>query len=206
MNRLLFIPLAMLLAGTAQAAGDAAAGQAKAAICAACHGIDGNSAVPQWPKLAGQHADYIAAQTRMVRDGQRQVVEMTGIVMGLSDQDIDDIAAYYAGQALQPGVADESLVQTGERIYRAGNAKSGVPACTACHGPTGQGNPAASYPAVGGQHATYMQSRLEKYRNGQVNGDKDPYSPQMVNVAKNLTDEEIQAVSSYMQGLHRIQD
>ncbi|MCG8465634.1 MAG: cytochrome c4 [Xanthomonadales bacterium] len=202
MNRVLLLALALAFTGAAQAAGDAAAGQSKAAVCAACHGADGNSAVPQWPKLAGQHADYIANQVRMVRDGDRQIVEMVGIVAGLSDQDIDDISAYYASQTIKPGSADEAKVALGEKIYRAGNAESGVPACMACHGPTGQGNPASGYPAVAGQHDAYLSNRLQKYRNGQVNGAEDPYSPQMVTVAKELTDEEISAVASYMQGLH----
>ena len=205
MNPVLLLILALAFTGAAHAAGDAAAGQSKAAVCAACHGADGNSVVAQWPKLAGQNPDYVARQVRMVRDGQRQIVEMVGVVAGLSDQDIDDIAAYYAGQSIQPGAADEALVKLGESIYRAGNADSGVPACIACHGPTGQGNPAAGYPAVAGQHGAYMGSRLKKYRTGQVNGGEDPYSPQMVSVAEALSDEEIDAVSSYMQGLHRAQ-
>lgn len=205
MIRLLSLSLAIMLAffGSAQAEGDAAAGQAKAATCAACHGIDGNSVVPQWPKLAGQDAEYLARQTRLIRDGRRQVVEMAGIVIGLSDQDIADIAAYFQSQTLKPGVADESLVALGEKIYRAGNEKTQVVACMACHGPTGQGNPAAGYPAVAGQHASYLRGRLEKYRNGQTAGGDDPYGPQMVAVAGALSDEEIAAVTSYMEGLHR---
>ena len=203
MTRFMILLLLVLLTVTAQAEGDATAGQAKAAVCAACHGMDGNSTVAQWPKLAGQHADYIARQTRMVRDGQREVVEMVGIVAGLSDQDIADISAYFAAQPIKPGVADDTMAAKGEKIYRAGNSATGVPACIACHGPTGKGNPSAGYPLVAGQHATYLQSRLQKYRNGQTNGEQDPYSPQMVTVAANMTDEEIAAVASYMEGLHR---
>lgn len=206
MNRVLLLALALsasgLFMGAAQAAGDAASGQAKAAVCAACHGPDGNSVVPQWPKLAGQHEDFLARQVRMIRDGQRTVVEMTGIVAAMSDQDIADVSAYFAAQKIQPGSADEKLVSQGEAIYRAGNAKTGVPACMACHGPTGQGNPASGYPAVAGQHSMYLSSRLQKYRNGQTNGEADPYSPQMVTVASALSDDEIAAVASYMQGLH----
>ncbi|GAB4184716.1 MAG: c-type cytochrome [Wenzhouxiangellaceae bacterium] len=203
MMRFMILLLLVLLTVTAQAEGDATAGQAKAAVCAACHGMDGNSTVAQWPKLAGQHADYLARQTRMVRDGQREVVEMVGIVAGLSDQDIADIAAYFSAQQIKPGVADDDLVAKGEKIYRGGNSATGVPACIACHGPTGQGNPSAGYPVIAGQHATYLQSRLQKYRNGQTHGEQDPYSPQMVTVAANMTDDEITAVASYMEGLHR---
>jgi cytochrome c553 len=190
------LPLAVV------AAGDPEAGEAKSAICAACHGVDGNSVVSAWPKIAGQHAEYIARQTRMVRDQQRVVPEMYPMVMNLTDEDIDDIAAYYAEQTLQPGVADEALVELGQKIYQAGNADSGVPACAACHGPAGNGILGAQYPVVRAQHADYTISRLNRYRNGEANGGGDPYSAIMVGVAGNLTDEEITAVASYIEGLH----
>ena len=119
------------------AEGDAAAGQAKSATCAACHGVDGNSAVPNWPKLAGQHEQYLARQIALIQSGKRPVPEMMGIVMGLSGEDIADLAAHFSAQQSSGGVADEVKVAPGERIFRAGNADSGVPACMACHGPAG---------------------------------------------------------------------
>jgi cytochrome c553 len=187
----------------AVAVGDPEAGEQKSAVCAACHGMDGNSEIPEWPKLAGQHADYAARQTRMVRDQVRDIPEMYPMVMDLSDQDIADIAAFYAQQNLQPGVADEELVELGRRVYHDGNHESGVPACAACHGPSGEGIPGAYYPVIRAQHADYTADRLERYRAGETNGDDDPFSTMMVGVAARLTDEEINAVSSYIEGLYR---
>ena len=189
----------------ALADGDAAAGQTKSAICAACHGADGNSMVPQWPKLAGQHAAYVSRQTALIQSGARPVPEMAGIVAGLTEQDFADIAAFYAEQTLKPGVADENLVALGERIYRAGNADSGVPACMSCHGPVGEGNPLTAYPAVAGQHAVYTASMLNRFRDGERWGDDDASSGIMAEVADDLTDAEIEAVASYIEGLYGTQ-
>lgn len=195
--------LSMFAATTALAEGDPAAGEAKSMVCAACHGTDGNSAVPMWPKIAGQHEQYLVRHINLIRSNDRPVPEMLGIASTLSDQDVLDLSAYYASQTMSPGVADESLVELGEAIYRAGNAESGVPACAACHGPTGAGNPYVGYPWVAGQHATYTASMLNKYRDGTVWGEGDANSAVMVGVAKGLTDEEIAAVSSYIEGLYR---
>ena len=192
----------LLISLPAFRAGHPAAGQAKSAICAACHGVDGNSAVPTWPKIAGQHEQYLARQIRLIKSGARMVPEMAGITPGLSEQDIDDLAAYFAAQTGQGGVADESLVELGERIYRAGNAESGVPACMACHGPAGEGNPLSGYPALAGQHATYTAKMLTRFRAGDNWGEKDASSQVMNGSAAELTDEEIQAVASYIEGLH----
>ncbi len=192
----------MALAGPV-GVGDPEAGEQLAASCAACHGSDGNSSVSAWPKIAGQHEDYAARQTRLVRDGLRDVPEMIPFVMNLSDQDIADIAAFYATQSLEPGVADEDLVDLGRRIYMDGNRQTGVPACAACHGPAGEGVLGSHYPVVRAQHADYSADRLRRYRAGEINGDDDPYSLMMVGVAARLTDEEIEAVSSFMEGLHR---
>ncbi|MEM1080634.1 MAG: c-type cytochrome [Pseudomonadota bacterium] len=185
--------------------GDPVAGQEKSAICAACHGTDGNSQVTIWPKIAGQHEDYLARQTRMVRDQVREVPAMYPLVVNLTDQDIADISAYYAEQTVQPGVADEALVALGGQIYHGGNHDSGVPACMACHGPSGGGIPVIGYPMLSGQHADYTADRLRRYRDGVTNGDNDPYSQMMTEIAANLTDEEINALSSYIEGLHRAQ-
>lgn len=192
----------LLVSLPAFAAGDAAAGQAKSAICAACHGMDGNSTVPTWPKLAGQHEKYLARQAILIKSGARQVPEMIGIVAGLSEQDLVDISAFFASQANTGGVADESKVELGERIYRAGNADSGVPACMACHGPAGEGNPLSGYPALAGQHSVYTAKALTRFRAGENWGEKDAQSQVMNGSAGELTDEEIEAVASYIQGLH----
>jgi len=186
----------------ALAEGDAAAGQSKSAICAACHGVDGNSAVPNWPKLAGQHASYFERQALLIQSGARLVPEMTGIVATMNEQDFADIAAYFASQTNNGGVADESIAAQGQRIYRAGNADTGVPACMSCHGPAGEGNPLAGYPALAGQHAVYLAKMLTGVRNGDNWGESDAPSHVMNGAAANLTDEEITAVSSYIQGLY----
>jgi cytochrome c553 len=194
--------LLVLISLQAFAKGDAAAGQAKSAICAACHGVDGNSAVPNWPKLAGQHEKYLVRQVTLIKSGDRQVPEMLGIVPGLGDQDIEDLAAYFASHETTPGVADESKVTLGERIYRAGNAESGVPACMSCHGPAGEGNPLAGYPALAGQHSMYTNKMLTGFRAGENYGEDDMPSGIMNGSASELNDEEIEAVASYIQGLY----
>jgi len=184
------------------AGGDATAGQAKSAICAACHGVDGNSAVPNWPKLAAQHEKYLVRQVALIKSGARQVPEMLGIVPGLSDQDIEDLAAYYSAQEATAGVADESKVVLGQRVYRAGNAESGVPACMSCHGPAGEGNPLAGYPALAGQHSVYTSKMLNGFRAGENYGEDDAPSHIMNGSASELSNEEIEAVASYIQGLY----
>ena len=194
--------LLVLVSAQVLAKGDPAAGEAKSAICAACHGVDGNSMVATWPKLAGQHEPYLARQIRLIKSGARPVPEMAGIVPGLSDQDIDDLAAFFASKTNNGGVADESLVELGQRVYRAGNAENGVPACMACHGPAGEGNPLSGYPALAGQHAVYTAKLLNRFRDGENWGEKDASSHVMNGVAARMTVEEIEAVSSYIQGLH----
>jgi cytochrome c553 len=192
--------------------GDAKAGQTKAGTCAACHGADGNSADGQYPKLAGQHERYIARQLQLFKTGERESPIMAPMAATLSAQDMRDIGAYFATQKGAAGVADESPVpaggvhagekywQVGEKVFRAGNAKAGVPACLACHGPVGRGNPGPAYPNVGGQHAAYTTARMNYFRAG---SDKaKATSPAMVEIAKRLTDEEIQGLATYVEGLH----
>lgn len=186
----------------AYAQGDASAGQAKSAICAACHGADGNSVVPNWPKLAGQHENYLVRQIVLIKAGDRPVPEMMGITPGLSDQDILDLAAWFSSQTASGGVANEPQVELGQRIFRAGNAETGVPACMSCHGPAGEGNPPAGYPALAGQHAMYTAKMLTQYRDGQNWGEADVASHIMNGAAEELSDEEIEAVASYIQGLY----
>ena len=182
--------------------GDATAGQAKSATCAACHGMDGNSAAAQYPKLAGQQAGYIVRQLEMFKSGKRVNPIMAGMVAPLGEQDMRDLAAYFASKTSLPGVADAKLVPVGEAYFRSGDAKDGVPACMACHGPSGRGNPGAEYPQLAGQHADYVAARLKSFRDGSAGGDER--TKIMEAIAKPLSDAEIGALASYAEGLHAV--
>lgn len=186
------------LALSARAEGAADAGKAKAAVCAACHGADGNSLNPEWPSLAGQHDSYILNSLKAFKAGTRTNVLMAGQVAALSDQDMQDLAAYFGAQKRQNKTADPKLVTSGERLYRGGNKDSGTAACIACHGPEGRGNPPAGYPAIAAQYATYTAAQLKAYRAGERSSDPNQM---MRNVAVRLTDSEIESVASYVQGL-----
>jgi cytochrome c553 len=190
--------IGMTRMGFSYAAGDAASGQGKAAVCSGCHGGDGNSMIPSFPKLAGQGEVYLTRQLIDIRDGARNVAEMTGILTGRSDQDLADIAAYYASQKGTVGATNPDLLELGRQIYRAGIAEKGVAACSACHSPTGAGNPQAGFPALGGQHAAYLVSTLKAYRTGTRNNGQ---AVMMQQVAAIMSDKEIEAVASYIQGL-----
>jgi cytochrome c553 len=198
----LAIGLSLLVSLPLYAAGDAEAGQGKSAVCAACHGADGNSMVPMWPKIAGQHKAYIERQLGLIKSGNRPVPEMAGIVMGLTEQDMADVAAYFSSQVTSTGLADDALRVNGERLYRAGNSDTEVPACMSCHGPVGEGNPFSGYPSLAGQHTVYTEKMLNGFRSGQMWGDDDSNSKIMTDVTLRLTDDEIKAVASYIQGLH----
>jgi cytochrome c553 len=181
--------------------GDATAGQAKAATCGACHGADGNSATAQYPKLAGQHEDYIARQVDLFKSNKRSNPVMMGFIASLSVQDMHDIGAYFASKSSLPGVADAKYVAQGEAYYRGGDGKDGVPACMACHGPDGRGNPGAGYPQLAGQYADYTSAKLKDFRDGKGFSDDDR-AKIMTAVAKNLSDQDIAALASYIEGLH----
>ena len=206
MNKLLVSLLLTLgVAGIAQAAGtalvgDAAAGQAKTAVCGACHGPDGNSMAPNFPKLAGQGDRYLLKQLHEIKDGKRQVLEMTGLLTNLNDQDLADIAAYYSSQKNSVGAADPALVARGEALFRGGDLQKGMPACTGCHSPDGQGNAAAGFPHLGGQHASYIEKQLTDFREGERTNDGD--SMIMRGIAAKLSNKDIKALASYIQGLH----
>jgi cytochrome c553 len=188
------------VATTAQAAGDAEAGKTKAQVCFSCHGVNGVSVNPVWPKLAGQHAGYIAKQLADFKAGtERSDPLMMAQVMPLSPQDMEDLAAFFAKQKPSPGSAEEAKLTLGQQLYRGGNKATGVAACMACHGPSGAGNPAAKYPRVGGQHAPYVVKALKDFRSGTRKNDP---GKMMQNIAAHMTDAEIEAVASYMQGLH----
>ena len=188
------------VATTAQAAGDAEAGKTKAQVCFSCHGVNGVSVNPVWPKLAGQHAGYIAKQLADFKAGtERSDPLMMAQVMPLSPQDMEDLAAFFAKQKPSPGSAEEAKLTLGQQLYRGGNKATGVAACMACHGPSGAGNPAAKYPRVSGQHAPYVVKALKDFRSGTRKNDP---GKMMQNIAAHMTDAEIEAVASYMQGLH----
>ena len=216
MSKRLVIALAGVAAFATQAAntpsaGDPEAGAAKSATCVACHGMDGNSPAAEWPKLAGQHADYTIRHTKLVRDGGRENLTMLPFVQGLSDQDVADIAAYYAQQKVLPGVADDSAIQgvddtyagLGQKLYRGGKPSAGVPACLACHGPSGRGIPGTGFPALAGQHATYTAARLTYFHEGNQYGEGDDPSAIMKTIAQRLDATEINALATYIEGLHR---
>jgi len=195
------IPLVSLL-GSAPAmavTGDAAAGAQKAAVCGACHGADGNSLFnPEWPNLAGQHASYIAAQLELFKQGVRNNVIMAPNAMLLSEQDMADLAAYFSQQPLKGLEADPSTYKAGENLYRYGDASRGLPACTACHGPEGKGNGPARYPSVSAQHSLYTYNQLRAFASGER---KAVANDMMQVVAARLSDEEMRALASYLQGL-----
>ena len=196
----LSICLGLGLITQANAAGNAEAGQARSATCAACHGVDGNSVNPQWPSIAGQDSGYIARQLKAFKSGERENPLMSPQAMGLSDQDVEDLAAFFSSQSIVGGTADAELAPAGERLYRGGNLEANIAACAACHGPSGSGNPPASYPALAGQHAEYTVAQLRAYREGSRTTDAQ-MNQMMPNVAARMTDNEMRAVAAYIQGL-----
>ena len=201
MNKVLVSLLLTLgLTGVAQAAGDAEAGQGKVAVCGACHGADGNSPAPNFPKLAGQGERYLLKQLHDIKSGARPVVEMTGMLDNLSDQDMADISAYFASQKMSVGAADPKLVERGEALFRGGKLEEGMPACTGCHSPDGSGLAAAGFPHLGGQHAQYVAKQLTDFREGDRTNDGDAMI--MRAIAAKLSNKDIEAVSSFIQGLH----
>jgi cytochrome c553 len=186
------------LSAPAFAEGSAEAGQTKSATCVACHGVDGNSVNPQWPTLAGQHPSYILKQLKAFKSGARQDPLMSPMAMTLSEQDMQDLSAYFASKTPQGLEADPAKVSAGQRLFRGGDDKIGIAACTACHGPGGNGNPLALYPAIRGQHSTYVETQLKAYRSGTRQTDQNQM---MRNVASGMSDEQIAAVAAYVQGL-----
>ncbi len=199
------------MAQGAAAAGDAAAGKAKAAVCAACHGTDGNSPAPNFPKLASLGEKYITKQLQDIKAGNRPVLEMTGMLNALSDQDLADISAYFSSNPMQLSGAKEIEVQIGTgvkvnglelgaKVYRNGNMETSVPACMGCHSPTGQGNAPAGYPRLGGQHAQYIEKQLRDFRAGNRTNDGD--QKVMRDVAAQMSDAEIIAVANFISGLN----
>ena len=194
---LLFIGSATTQLAFAQ--GNAAAGQTKAALCATCHGAEGNSELAINPKLAGQNAAYIIKQLKDYKAGVRSNPTMSAMVLNLSEEDMEDIAAWYSSQQVTLQGADPEIVELGESLYRAGNKELAVPACSACHSPTGRGNAPAGFPSLGGQHAEYTLEQLKNFRAGVRQNDGNSM---MRAVVERLTDRELEALASYVSGLH----
>ena len=181
--------------------GSADAGKAKALTCGACHGADGNSVNPEWPSLAGQHASYAYQQLMAFKNGGRQNVLMSAQAIALQDEDMRDLAVYFESQPkAAKSVSDASTLDKGEALYRGGDKESGASACMACHGPTGRGNPAANYPSIAGQYAVYTAKQLRDYASGTRRS--VGASQAMRDIAQRLSEEDIVAVASYIQGLH----
>ena len=208
MSRIIATAALALLATMSQAAellkGDAAAGEGKAVTCGACHGADGNSVVPNFPKLAGLGEKYLLKQMQDIRDGRRMVAAMAGQVDNMSDQDLADIAAFYDGKVRTPELADADLLELGRKVYMSGIMDRKVAACSGCHSPTGKGNGPGGFPGLAGQHADYIAAQLKMFRKGYedpAGRTNDGDSKIMRTTAFELSDLEIEAVSSYAAGL-----
>ena len=181
------------------AQGDAAAGQAKSALCGSCHGADGNSPLAMNPKLAGQSARYMVKQLQDFKSGARAGVTMAAMVLSLSDQDMEDLAAWYSSQQPTLQGANPESIELAQRLYRAGNSEIAVAACSACHSPPGKGNAPAGFPSLSGQHAEYTLQQLKDFRSGVRQNDG---GEMMRTVVERLTDKELEALASYVSGLN----
>ena len=208
MSRIIATAVLAFMATMSQAAellkGDAAVGEGKAVTCGACHGADGNSVVPNFPKLAGLGEKYLLKQMQDIRDGRRMVAAMAGQVDNMSDQDLADIAAFYDGKARTPELADADLLELGRKVYMSGIMDRKVAACSGCHSPTGKGNGPGGFPGLAGQHADYIAAQLKMFRKGYedpAGRTNDGGSKIMRTTAFELSDLEIEAVSSYAAGL-----
>lgn len=200
MKKLAIAALVVLGAfGTAQAAGDAAAGKNKSAVCAGCHGADGNSLVPTFPKLAGQHASYIAKQLADFKAGGRTDPTMSPQAALLDDQGVADVAAYFSSQKVAIGSANAEKAAAGKKLYQGGNSAKGISACMACHGPNGAGNPGAKYPSLQGQQSMYVVKQLQDFRSGTRKNDP---AKMMSSIAAKMSDAEIESAAEYIAGLH----
>ena len=195
--RKLSIPFfAILLLGL----GNIQSGKEKAETCIACHGEDGNSVVGLWPSLAGQNTNYLKKQLRLIQSGERPIPVMNGQLDGYDDQDLEDMAAYYASKKNKIGEASADLVEQGFKLYYVGSLEKGIPACTACHSPRGRGNSPAGYPLLSGQKTEYISKTLKDYRVGDRQDSEQ--SEIMVSIAYKLDDKEIEALASFINGLY----
>jgi cytochrome c553 len=199
-------PAAPATPSTPFATGKVQDGATKAAVCSSCHGPNGNSTNPEWPRLAGQSAVYIAEQLKLFRSGIRDNPVMKPMASGLSDQDIADLAVYYEAQTPTGLEADPSYWQAGQSVYTRGDRARNIPACVACHGPVGRGNLLAGYPALRAQQSVYVVKQLNDYASGARYTGAHPEQASrngvmMFTIAKRLTPDEIRDVASYVQGL-----
>ncbi len=202
MKKSLFLGLTIALMSvvlSVHAAGDPDAGKTKSVTCAACHGANGEALVPDYPNLGGQGEGFLIKQLQDFKAGSRENALMSPMALPLSDQDIEDLSAYYASLPAKAGVANEENLELGQSIYRGGITSVKIPACIGCHGPSGSGNPAAKYPALSGQNASYIAKTLGEFRAGTRTNDPNKM---MRSLALRLTDTEILAVSNYVQGLN----
>ena len=200
MNKLLVIVISLIsFSNSAIAQGDAEAGKLKSATCVACHGEDGNSPSNLYPKIAGQHESYLEKQITQFKSGVRSDPIMAGMVATLSEQDIKDLAAYYASQTATLETVSPEVAVTGKNLYMGGDINRGIPGCTACHGPRGNGLELAQFPKISNQHPAYIKAQLEKFRSKAR--DNDP-NGMMVDVAAKLTDADIELLSEYISALH----
>ncbi|MFZ9708002.1 MAG: c-type cytochrome [Steroidobacteraceae bacterium] len=190
------------------ARGNAEAGATKAALCVACHGVNGNSVNPEWPNLAGQNAAYLREQLTLFRAGHRNNLVMYPLALALTDEDIADIAAYFATQTPTGLEADPANYKAGELLYRGGDRARNIPSCTSCHGPVGLGNAGSGYPALRAQHSAYTLKQLLDYANDQRYLDVNAGTPtrsrhghMMTTIAKRLTEDDKRNLASYIQGL-----
>jgi cytochrome c553 len=199
------------IASDSHTVGDPDAGKALAASCAGCHGTDGNSPAPSFPKIANLGERYLYKQLQDIQSGARVIVAMTGQLDNKSEQDLKDLAAYFDSQTMQLSGAKEMKVRVnagievdalklGERVYRAGNAEVGIPSCMGCHSPRGLGNAPAGYPRLSGQYADYIALQLRAFRAGERTNDGD--SKTMRSVAEHMSDAEIDSVANYISGLN----
>jgi len=196
-NRILTIVLfSLFLSGS----GDPESGKDKSYTCSSCHGTDGNSIMGLWPSLAGQNAAYLEKQLALIKSGERVIPEMMGLLDSLNEQDLKDLAAYYASNKNSIGEVKKDLVDLGYKLYFSGNIEKGVPACTGCHSPNGLGNSQAAYPLLSGQKPEYIAKTLKEYRTG--GRDYSEASKIMVSIAYKLDDKEIEALASFIHGLH----
>jgi cytochrome c553 len=202
----LLVCLFMGLSVNAAEQGNAENGKVKSVTCGACHGADGNSAIPMNPKLAGQHAQYLVKQltefklasTTGGKEGRNNAV-MNGMSAALSEQDILDLAAYFSSQKATPGESSQDAVVQGNKLYVGGDLKRGITACIACHGPKGNGTSLSGFPDISGQHSDYIATQLKSFRSGER---ANSLNGMMADIAKRLTDEDIQVISNYVAGLH----
>lgn len=201
MRIILLVLLGLSLCGSALV-GDPIAGKTKSNTCVVCHNADGNSTNPIWPNLAGQHDRYLFKQLKEFQVGAekgRSGPLMAGILAPFSLQDFADLSAYFASKTMNLGEAPAATAALGERLYRGGNIKTGVSACSACHGPAGLGNAAAGFPRLAGQHSVYIVDQLKKFQSNERHND---VGDMMRDIAQRMTDSEMQAVADFVQGLH----